>query len=146
MKAKEIATMTIASMLWTLALTAPVAAQQPAPEGEQKSQSQPQGEKMSMDDMMKECRAHCQATMNSTEQLMTKMDEAKQSNDPAQMRTALDEAQKPLTEMKDHMGKCMNMMNMMQKMRGGMEGHMMEGSHMGGMMEEKGAQSGEEKP
>lgn len=52
------------------------------------------------------------------------------------MRTALDQARKPLAEMKQHMSMCMNMMNMMQKMHG--MGGMM-GSGMGGMMAGKGA-------
>ena len=51
------------------------------------------------------------------------LEDAKQSNDPAKMRAAMDQAQKQLTEMKEHMSMCGNMMNMMQKMQG-----------MGGMM------------
>ena len=69
---------------------------------------------------------------------MAKIDEAKQSNDPAQMRAALEEAQKPLAGMKDHMRMCQHMMSMMQNMHGGM------GGPMGGMMREKGPQSGTE--
>jgi len=34
------------------------------------------------------------------------------------MRAALDEAQKPLAEMKSHTGMCMNMMSMMEKRHG----------------------------
>jgi len=49
------------------------------------------------------------------------------ANDPAQMRAALDQAQKPLAEMKDHTTMCMNMMSMMQNMHGSMSS-----SHMGG--------------
>jgi YHS domain-containing protein len=52
------------------------------------------------------------------------------------MRAALDQAQKPLAEMKQHMSMCMNMMGMMQKMHG--MGGMM-GSGMGGMMADKDA-------
>lgn len=134
MKAKQFVTATIAGMVSTLALTALVVAQQPM-----------SGQTKSMDDMMKECQTHCQATTTSIDQLTKRMDEAKQSNDPAQMRAALDEVQKPLTEMKDHITTCMNMMGMMQGMGGGMGGHMMgEGGHMGGMMQEKGAKSGAE--
>lgn len=51
------------------------------------------------------------------------MDGAKQSNDPAKMRAALDQGQKQLGEMKEHMTMCGNMMSMMEKMQG-----------MGGMM------------
>ena len=73
---------------------------------------------MSMDNMMKGCREHCQQTTASIDRLMQTMEEAEQSNDLAKMRAALDEAQKPLTEMKEHMSMCMNMMDMMQKMHG----------------------------
>jgi hypothetical protein len=48
------------------------------------------------------------------------MEDAKRSNDPAKMRNALDEGQKQLGEMKEHMAMCGNMMNMMEKMQGGM--------------------------
>lgn len=132
MKAKQITT-TIVGMMWTVMFAALVAAEQPAPSGQMKS----------MDDVRKECRTHCQATTTSIEQLVKRMEEAKQSNDPAQMRAALDEAQKPLAEMKGHMAGCMNMMDMMQHMHGGMGGMMHEGSggHMGGMMQEKGSKS-----
>ena len=135
-KGQRLMITTIFSGVWTLALTALVTAQQPAPSGQMKS----------MDDMMKECGTHCQATTTSIDQLTTKMEAAKQSNDPAQMRAALEEAQKPLTEMKDHMTGCMNMMSMMQNMPGGMGGMRKEGSggHMGGMMQEKGPTSGSE--
>ena len=75
-------------------------------------------DQMSMGDMMKGCREHCQATMKSISQLSTTIDDAKASNDPAKMRAALDQAQKPLTEMKRHMDMCMQMMNMMEKMHG----------------------------
>jgi len=36
------------------------------------------------------------------------------------MRAAIDQAQKQLAGMKDHMAMCGNMMNMMQKMQSGM--------------------------
>lgn len=71
-----------------------------------------------MDDMMKGCREHCQATTKSIDQMTKMMDEAKASNDPAKMRAALDQAQKPLAAMKEHMNMCMNMMSMMEKMHG----------------------------
>ena len=122
---------TIISIVAALALPVFVVAQQPASPGQPKS----------MDDMMKECRTHCQATTASIDQLTKRMEEAKQSNDPGQMRAALDEAQKPLTEMKDHMTECRNMMGMMEHMHGGM---MQGGSvgHMGGTMREEGSSSG----
>ena len=80
-------------------------------------------EKMSMDEMMKQCREHHQSTMKSIDQMTKMMEGAKQSNDPVKMRAALDQSQKQLSEMKEHMTKCGNMMSMMEKMPG-----------MGGMM------------
>jgi hypothetical protein len=79
------------------------------------AQERPQ---MSMEGMMKGCREHCEQTSASIDRLTKTIDEAKQSNDPAQMRAALDQAQKPLGEMKQHMDMCMKMMGMMQKMHG----------------------------
>ncbi len=92
--------------------------QQPSP----KSEMKPMG-KMSMDEMMKECREHHQSTVKSIDQMTKMMEGAKQSNDPVKMRAALDQGQKQLSEMKEHMSMCGNMMNMMEKMQG-----------MGGMM------------
>ena len=87
------------------------------------SQMKAMEKKMPMDDMMKDCMKHHQAGMKSIDQMSKIMEGAKQSNDPAKMRTAIDQAQKQLAEMKEHMSKCSNMMNMMEKMDG-----------MGGMM------------
>lgn len=90
-----------------------------AQQTQQQKPSTMQGKpEMSMDGMMKGCREHCEQTSASIDQLTKTMDEAKQSNDPAKMRAALDQAQKPLTDMKQHMSMCMNMIGMMQKMHG----------------------------
>jgi hypothetical protein len=83
-------------------------------------------EKISMDDMMKDCMQHHRAGMKSIDQMSKMMEGAKQSNDPGKMRTAIDQAQKQLAEMKEHMSKCGEMMSMMEKMQG-----------MGGMMKGK---------
>jgi hypothetical protein len=101
----------------------------------QQSQTQQKSEKdssmghMSMDQMMKDCKEHHQSAMKSIDQMTKIMDGAKQSNDPAKMRAAMDQSQKQLAEMKEHMTMCGNMMSMMEKMQGmgGMGG-------MGGMM------------
>ncbi len=95
--------------------------QAPSPSGQMKSM-----EKMPMDGMMKDCMKHHQASMKSIDQMSKMMEGAKQSNDPGKMRTAIDQAQKQLAEMKEHMSKCENMMSMMEKMDG-----------MGGMMKGK---------
>jgi len=56
----------------------------------------------------------------SLDQTNKTLEGAKQSNDPDKMRAAIHQAQKQLADMKDHMTMCGNMMNMMQKMQGGM--------------------------
>ena len=83
----------------------------------QKPQGQQSGQMMmSMDDMMKGCRDHCTKTSTSMDGTMKMMNDAKQSNDATKMRATLDQAQKQMTEMKEHMTMCMNMMSMMQNM------------------------------
>ena len=83
----------------------------------QKSEMKSMG-KMSMDEMMKDCKEHHQSAMKSIDQMTKMMDGAKQSNNPAKMRAALDQSQKQLGEMKEHMKMCGNMMSMMEKMQG----------------------------
>ena len=83
----------------------------------QQSQGQP-GQTMSMQDMMQECQKHCEAASNSIDSLNKEIEAARQSNDPAKMRAALDKAQKSLMEMKDRMNMGMSMMKMMGNMRG----------------------------
>jgi hypothetical protein len=110
---RNIARVTLLGLMGTLLGTALVVAQQPGMAGH-----------MSMETMMRECQTHCQETTASIDQMMTTMSQAHQSNDPAQMREALTQAQKPLAAMKDHMAQCMSMMSMMQQMPGGMGGPM----------------------
>jgi hypothetical protein len=74
--------------------------------------------KMSMDEMMKRCSEHHQAMTKSVDQLSKTLEAAKQSNDPGKMRAAIDQTQKHLSEMKEHMSMCGNMMSMMEKMPG----------------------------
>ena len=94
--------------------------QPPATSGQMKSM-----EKMPMDDMMKDCMQHHQTGMKSIDQMSKTLEGAKQSNDAGKMRTAIDQAQKQLAEMKEHMSPCANMMGMMEKMDG--MGSMMKG-------------------
>jgi hypothetical protein len=105
----------LVGMSGALLMTTTIAAQQPSGSRQAPQRAQ---QTMSMDDMMKGCREHCQATTKSIEQTMKMMDDAKASNDPAKMRSALDQAQKPLAQMKEHMGMCMDMMKMMESMHG----------------------------
>lgn len=74
---------------------------------------------MKMDDMMKQCRTHCQQMSSSLEDLTKMIEDAKASNDPARMREALDKTQMALSGMKENMSSCRSMMDMMQKMHGG---------------------------
>jgi hypothetical protein len=92
--------------------------QPPSSTGQMKST-----EKMSMDEMMKKCSEYHQAMTKSVDQMSKTLEAAKQSNDPGKMRAAIDQTQKHLSEMKEHMSMCGNMMSMMEKMQG-----------MGGMM------------
>ena len=92
--------------------------QQPPQKGEMKGMGN-----MSMEGMMKECNKHHQAMTKNMDQASKALEGTKQSNDPAKMRAAIDQAQKQLAEMKEHMAMCGNMMSMMEKMHG-----------MGGMM------------
>ena len=106
---------TLLGLMGTLLITALVVAQQPGMSGH-----------MSIETMMRECQTHCQETTASIDQMMTTMSQAHQSNDPAQMREALAQAQKPLAAMKDHMAQCTSMMSMMQQMPGSMGGPMQQ--------------------
>ena len=99
-------------------------AQQP---GGQQSEKDSLIGNMSMDQMMKDCKEHHQAGMKSIDEMSKMMEGAKQSNDPAKMRAAMDQSQKQLAEMKEHMTMCRNMMGMMEKMQG-MDGMMKGGS------------------
>jgi hypothetical protein len=88
----------------------------------QTAESQSGKGKMSMGGMMQNCEKHCSATKRDIATLRQQIAEAKQSNDPAKMRAALDAAEKPLSEMNQHMDRCMGMMKMMDKHHGmGME-------------------------
>ena len=120
------------STAWVVVAAAVLLAGAAAAQQTQGQQPAGQGKpQMSMDDMMKGCRDHCDQISASIARLVKTIDEAKQSNDPAKMRTALDQVQKPLTNMKEHMSMCRNMMGMMQKMHG------MGGMMGGGMMSQR---------
>ncbi len=71
------------------------------------------GQKMSMDSMMQGCHKHMDAMKASNAQTTKDIEAAKQSNDPAKMRAALDEADKALSPTNKHAMACMNMMKNM---------------------------------
>ena len=88
----------------------------------QSGQMMQQGQKMSMREMMWNCRSKMQSMMGSmmqsSDQVRKDIEAAKESNDPARMRAALDEAEKSLNSADDHTNTRPNMMNMMQGARG----------------------------
>lgn len=105
-----------------LALTAFVVAQQ---SGGSTAQNQPMEGMQGMQGMhgqiqqgqqgmMGDCHRKMQALQKSNAQTKRDIESAKQSNDPGKMRAALDEADKALTAVNDHINSCMSMMNMMQ--------------------------------
>jgi len=123
MKRSKIANTAVASAVVLILASGFLPAQQPP--GQQEKQPSQKGEmksmeNMSMGGMMKECSEHHQAVTKSLDQTSKTLEGAKQSNDPDKMRAAIDQAQKQLADMKDHMAMCGDMMNMMQKMQGGM--------------------------
>jgi vancomycin resistance protein YoaR len=123
MKRSKIVNTAIASTVVIFLASGFLSAQQASGQQEkqpsQKSEMKSMGN-MSMEGMMKECSEHHQAVTKSLDQTSKTLEGAKQSNDPDKMRAAIDQAQKQLADMKDHMTMCSNMMNMMQKMQGGM--------------------------
>ena len=107
-------------------------AQQPSSGSDQQMQGM-QGMQMqnnkkgSQNQMMQSCQKNMRSMMASNDQTTKDIEAAKQSNDPAKMRAALDEAQKALSPMNEHMKNCMSMMDMMQSMHGMKGGGMMGG-------------------
>jgi hypothetical protein len=123
------------AMVWSLLLTGSIMAQESVSSGSLQK-PQPRGEeRMSMAEMMQQCRRHCQETMNYIDQMAKMMQEASQSNDPAKMRSALEQAQKPLAQMRERMNRCIDMMSMMQSMHGG------TGGMMSGQADQQGSSS-----
>ncbi|HWQ54051.1 MAG TPA: hypothetical protein VN442_10230 [Bryobacteraceae bacterium] len=113
----RIQSLAVIAVATAFSFTTPVMVKAQQPEQEKKEGQQQDG-MMSMDNMMKECRQHCQRTRESAANLEKTLEDAKQSNDPAKMRSAIEQAQKPLAAMQSHMNMCMNMMGMHGK--GGM--------------------------
>ena len=99
--------MLVVALAVTLSLLA--VGQQPAPS---------QARRMSMDEMMQQCKKHCESTNAMLESLIREADAAKRSNEAPKMSAALDNTEQMASEMKKHMEMCMNMMSMMGNMMG----------------------------
>jgi hypothetical protein len=106
-----------------------------------------------MQRMMDDCQQQCDASAQQCDQLASKLREARDSNDPAKMRAAIDDLIKECEQMKNLVTQCTaenhkactEMMGMMGRMQG-MDGATDSGLQMGsgihrGMM--KGSTSGE---
>lgn len=59
--------------------------------------------------MMHDCMSHCQAMSGSMQELRSTVEEARESNDPEQMRAALEQVTEHMPEMQGKMGGCMQM-------------------------------------
>jgi len=90
--------------------------------GQQPGTPTPSQPSMSMNDMMNNCRTHCQRSKTTMSEMSKMMADAEKSNDPAKMRSALEKSQKSLAQMQSYMDSCMSTMDMMH-------------GHMGGMMQ-----------
>jgi|GEM_PF-1817156 hypothetical protein len=110
-----------------LALTVFVAAQQPESTTQQQNPGMQGMQGMhsqhgNMNQMMQDCHKNMQSMQKTNEKARQEIATAKQSNDPTKMRAALDEADKALAGVSDHMQKCQGMMQHMQGMSGMMSG------------------------
>ncbi len=78
-------------------------------------------------DMVTACQTPSQAMSTTIDALRTRLQAARDTNDPTQMRAVLDEVLQQQTAMQDQMKQCMQTMGMMPSMHGGMgaprEGH-----------------------
>ncbi len=122
---KQMNLLSIAGAVSLMIATAVWAQQSNANNGQQMQNMQgmqmQNGQKMSKNQMMQGCHKHMQSMMDSNAQTTKDIEAAKQSNDPAKMRAALDEAEKALSPMNEHMKGCMRMMQDMHN-KGGMMG------------------------
>lgn len=119
----------LVAMVMIAALAMAVLAQQSNTSNQQQNQSMEQMQGMqgmqkgqtqqgNTDQMMQNCRKTMRPMMQTNSQAKKDIEAAKASNDPAKMRSALDEAEKAIDGMDTHISTCMSMMNMMQNMRG----------------------------
>ena len=80
-----------------------------------------------MMEMTGSSRGECWAVSDTIDKLLKTVQEAKASEDKARMKTALQQVEDQITSMKSRMGRCTDMMGIMQKMKGGMMGGSMMG-------------------
>jgi len=106
--------LTIATAMWAQQSNPSTDQQMQNMQGMQMKDGQmQQGQTMSKDSMMEGCHKHMDAMMSANAKTTKDIEVAKQSNDPAKMRAALDEAEKALSPTNEHMKGCMKMMRNM---------------------------------
>lgn len=123
-----VTTLGLGGMVWVALAPAPAIAQ-PSPSAHQQHHPAPAspGTSTTMGspgpsggmDMMGACMQRHQAMMQRIDQLNATLDQAKRSGDPARMRSAIDQTQRTLAEMKATMQACHQMMQPMPGMSPG---------------------------
>ncbi len=74
---------------------------------------------MSMMEMSGKAGGECRMMSDTLGGLLKTVQDAKRSDDKAKMKAALEQVEGHIAGMRSHMGECMNMMGMMEKMMGG---------------------------
>lgn len=117
---------TLVTLLFVITLALFASTQQIAgSQAQQKSQPQTGGkavptgvEPMSMDEMLRKCRQHCESSTTMLESVIRQAEDAKKSGELPKMQSALDNAEQQAQEMKKHMEMCLSMITMMQGVHG----------------------------
>lgn len=78
----------------------------------------PAGDQMATAGMMKQCQEHHQAMRAALETALATTRDARQSNDAARMRAALEQVETSLAGMQQRMSTCTTMMSNMSNMMG----------------------------
>jgi len=116
------------TLLAVLAFALALVLQAQAPKSQEQATTPPRESTPSMQSMMDQCAKQCDGTMQQCDAAISRLREARDSNDAAKMRSAIDEVLKMCEQMKGMMSQCteenrkacMEMMDMMGRMHGGM--------------------------
>jgi hypothetical protein len=119
-------------LVWTMLIAVPpLARADTLPGGALRALQQSRASRQSAPgkaDMVTACQTQSQATSATIDALRTRLQAARDTKDPTQMRAVLDEVLQQLTAMQDQMQQCMHTMGMMPSMHGAM-GAPQEGHH-----------------
>lgn len=107
--------MNLTMVLFTAsALAIAATGQQSSTPSQQQGMSGMQGQRGTMSRSMQDCHKNMQSMLQTNEKARQDIAAARQSNDPAKLRAALDEADKALAGMNEHIQMCQPMMQHMQ--------------------------------